>query len=349
MKDTFKHWLHALFRRMGYQLMRIRPEDRPLMLGYDPEPPLPHNAARELRPDNPRLRALESRYAGFESPVSIHTYWKGELQSDETDLRYFRGETAYVWQYYSEGSFVKPFQLLRLQYYPYVQYIRALDHRQLLGPILNEDGAFGCHRFTYPGLDAAVSRDLLDAINEIYFLDRHWQLFERTEVRILDLGAGYGRLAHRMLSAVPNIAHYACTDAVPRSTFLCEYYLRERGLLDDVGGKASVIPLDETPQRPARGEIDLAINIHSFSEMCLAAVQTWAEWLAGLGIRHLFVVPNEEAMLTREVNGDRLEYLPALNSAGYKVIAKQPTITDPMVRELFGVKDFFLLMELQAS
>ena len=44
-----------------------------------------------------------------------------------------------------------------------------------------------------------------------------------------------------MLAGLPNIAEYLCTDAVPVSTFLSEYYLRFRGLQD----RATVVPLDE--------------------------------------------------------------------------------------------------------
>ena len=46
---------------------------------------------------------------------------------------------------------------------------------------------------------------------------------------MLDIGAGYGRLAHRMSAAFPQLEDYCCVDAVPESTFLSEYYLRHRG------------------------------------------------------------------------------------------------------------------------
>jgi hypothetical protein len=42
------------------------------------------------------------------------------------------------------------------------------------------------------------------------------------------------RLAYRMSEALPNLAGYDCIDAVPVSTFLCEYYLGFRGVPDTV-------------------------------------------------------------------------------------------------------------------
>jgi hypothetical protein len=70
-----------------------------------------------------------------------------------------------------------------------------------------------------------------------------------------------------MVIGVPGLAHYYCVDAVPESTFLCEYCLRYRG----VEGAASVVALDELERLPVDG-LDLAVNIHSFSEMSIAAI-----------------------------------------------------------------------------
>ena len=53
-----------------------------------------------------------------------------------------------------------------------------------------------------------------------------------------------------------------CVDAVAISTFICEYYLGFRGADD----RASVVPLDELDSLLALQPIDLAVNIHSFSE-----------------------------------------------------------------------------------
>ena len=80
-----------------------------------------------------------------------------------------------------------------------------------------------------------VTRDLPDSVAELNFLERHLAISQRTAVVVLDIGAGYGRLAYRSVVALPLIERYLCTDAVPVSTFNCEHYLRYRGV--DAGAK----------------------------------------------------------------------------------------------------------------
>lgn len=71
-------------------------------------------------------------------------------------------------------------------------YVRALDTLGLLD-LLEEDGAYGACTFTIDG--KMVSRDLLDSIMEIYFLDR--QLGSQRSLifasSILGLGTGAWR------------------------------------------------------------------------------------------------------------------------------------------------------------
>src|SRR5207253_2638738 len=133
-----------------------------------------------------------------------------------------------------------------------------------------------------------VSRDLLDSIIELDFLDRHLGLLNRRAVTILDIGAGYGRLAHRATAVVPGLTEYFCTDAIPHSTFLCEFYLRFRRATQ----KTQVVALDQIDQILNDREIDIAVNIHSFSECRLEAIAWWTSRLARSRIEHLFVVPN---------------------------------------------------------
>ncbi len=324
----------------GWRLRRIADENERhfLMMGHDPDVPLPSGAAQALRYDNPRLLDLQSRYQAVDSPVCAHTQWRAQLRPESLDLHWFRGDNAYVWQYRHISDFT------RLRYYLYACYVRNLDYRGLLGNVLTEDGLFGCFRFRFEEMPT-VSRDLLDSLNELYFLDRHLKLFERQGLRVLDIGAGYGRLAQRMLDAVPGVERYWCIDAIPRSTFLCEYYLRHRGHLDEVGGRATVVPLDQMHSAIPKNAIDFAINIHSFSEMSEAAVATWVRWLAGLGVRHLMVIPNEPDMLSKEADGTRRSYRGAIEAAGYRLVANEQTIRDADVRNLFGVHDFMLLFE----
>lgn len=326
--------------RAGWTLRRITDNDEKLFLtmGHDPVVQLPSGAEQALRYDNPRLLELQSRYKVVDSPVSVHTQWREQLQPESLDLRWFRGDNAYVWQYRHLSDFT------RLRYYLYACYVRDVDHRNLHGHVLNEDGQFGCFRFRFEEMPT-VSRDLLDSINELYFLDRHLKLFDCQGLQVLDIGAGYGRLAQRMLDAVPGVARYWCIDAIPRSTFLCEYYLRYRGHLDEVGGRATVVPLDQMHSVIPKNSINLAINIHSFSEMSHAAVTTWVQWVAALGVRYLMVIPNEPDMLSKEADGSRHTYRDAIEAAGYRLVADEWTIRNADVRQLFGVRDHMRLFE----
>ena len=344
LRDPAKAAVRRTLRRLGYRLEPISAEERGYFRGYDARVPLPTDAPEYLRPDHPRLLELERRYAGLDSPLCEHTLWKSSLSSTRETLRSFRGENEYVWQYVQrDGRTAAPGQM-RLRYYVYAQYVRDLDHRGLLGNQLTEDGLFGCFCFRYPRMPM-ISRDLLDSVNEIYFLDRHWDLLRREGIRVLDIGAGYGRLAHRMLAVTNSISRYTCVDAIPRSTFLCEYYLRFRKLFDRDGARAAVVPLDELSSSVTTGSVDLAINIHSFSEMSHAAIAAWTKILEELAVPWLFVIPNEREMLSREHDGTRLEYRPLIEAAGYRLRVTEPTIRDADVGDLYGACDHFFLFQ----
>lgn len=334
-----KNPIRSALAKAGLTIRRVTDEEERiyLMAGSDTTVPLPAGAEQTLRYDNPRLLDLQRRYQAVNSPICVHTQWKRQLRPDSMDLRWFRGDNAYVWQYRHVRDFT------RLRYYLYAHYVREHDHRGLLGKTLTEDGLFGCFRFRFEQMPT-VSRDLLDSVNELYFLDRHLDLFGRRGVQVLDIGAGYGRLAHRMLEAVPGVERYWCIDAIARSTFLCEYYLRYRNQLDEVGGRATVVALDQMQTIP-RNRIDLALNIHSFSEMSHAAVSAWVQWLAEIGARYLMVIPNEPDMLSKEADGSRRTYRDAIEGAGYRLLVNEPTIRNPDVRRMFGVHDFMMLFE----
>ncbi|HWY23551.1 MAG TPA: putative sugar O-methyltransferase [Nevskia sp.] len=331
-----KAWVKALLERFGYRIERLSQDDlRYRRGGHDDSTPLPPGAEAELRPDNPRLQELKRRYAAVDSPVCAHTLWSVEMDDATLDLRWFRGDNAYVWQYRSVR------EQARFKYYLYTQYIAGLDTRGLLGTTLTEDGAFGCFVFKHHELPSA-SRDLLDSVNELYFLDRHWNLFGRRNVRVLDIGAGYGRLAHRMLAAAPGVERYWCIDAIPRSTFLCEWYLRYRGCLD----RATVVPLDEMETALSKGMVDLAMNIHSFSEMSYAAIEGWISWLARLEVPALLILPNDPQRLqSLEADGSKRDIDGLLAQHGYRLKVRESTVRNADLRELMGIDEHFFLFE----
>jgi SAM-dependent methyltransferase len=298
---------------------------------YDDTTPLPADA-EELAPDHPRLHELRAAYAASELPVTVPSVWSDELLSNRLDLRYFRGDNPYVWQY-AEWP-----RAMALKYFVLGQYVRGRDRHGLLER-LGEDGAFGCWTFAYPG-HPRVSRDLLDSVNELTFLDRHLGIFERPGLRVLDIGAGYGRTAHRMTQALGNVADYCCVDAIPESTFLSEYYLRHRGCTPP----ARVVPLPDVERTLAPDHFDLAINIHSFSECTFAAVAWWLQLLERLRVPRLLIVPNDrEELLAYESDGRRRDFRPLVEAAGYELAVSEPVIDDPAIRELVRVPDHFLL------
>jgi hypothetical protein len=323
--------------RRGYRLTRIRNEDaaeHASGASYASAVDLPAGAAAELRKDNPQLTALRASYAAANLPMGVHSLWSDEGVHSQLEMAYFRGDNVYVWQLRNVRNHA------RLKYYLYCQYIREIDTRKLLDS-LGEDGQFGCWIFDYAGLPR-ISRDLLDSINELYFLDRHLEIFSRQDFNVLDIGAGYGRLAHRMTQAVPGLGLYHCTDAVAESTFLCGYYLKYRGC----ESKTRVIPLTAVEQALPQLKLDLALNVHSFSEMRYEAIQGWFALLQKMQNRYLMIVPNDPTeFLSREADGSRRDFSDVIRDAGFRQIACEPIFRDDNVRELVGVQDHMFLFE----
>jgi SAM-dependent methyltransferase len=291
-------------------------------------------AQRHLRRDNPALLDLQARYRGLHIDVTTHSLWS-DLHVREEDLAHFRGDNAWVFQLRGRNSNILAYAL---SFY----YLRSSDCLGLLDK-LEEDASFGNFTFTIAG--RVVSRDLLDSISELNFLDRQLQLNSRTSIRVLDIGAGYGRLAHRMVQAFNGIEAYYCADAVAVSTFVSEYYLAFRGVQ-----KAKVIPLDQIQAVLGLHYIDLAINIHSFSECRLEAIEWWIRLLSTHGVESLMIAPNRstsggQLLLTN----DGQDFLPVLERYGYRLIIKQPKYLDPVVQE-FGLQPtWYHLFELKGG
>jgi len=284
--------------------------------------PLPEGAEAYLSESNPRLLELERRYAAFDKRVTTPLVWRQGYVTPN-DLCYFRGDNAYIWQV-RDGAAETNYALT-------AYYVKSIDSLGLLGR-LEEDGLFGAHAFA--ALGRKVSRDLLDSSLEIHFLEHHLGLSARHDLHVLDIGAGYGRLAHRMAHAFPELGSYLCVDAVAPSTFLCEYYLRFRGVAD----KARAIPLDELERALAGRRIDLAVNIHSFPECTGEAIGWWLDLLRRHEVPRLMLVPNRgkhggEQLVTN--TGVPME--PLLNARGYRLAAKAPKYADPVVQR-YGVQ-----------
>lgn len=334
-----ERWLRRYLRSRNYWITPLDPSEWTYLESpYDDKVPLPPGAAEELRSDNLRLTDLRQAYAGLKLPVSAHSVWSASTVDAWIALSHFRGDSPYMWHYRERPH------TTALKYFVYLKFLLERDSRGLFKN-LDEDGAFGCWTFSYPG-HRPVSRDLLDSVNELYFLGRHTNLFERGPVSVLDIGAGYGRLAHRAAAALPSLREYCCVDAVPESTFLCEYYLRHR----DRTPPAHVVPLYEVQTALKPNQFDLAVNIHSFSECTFEAVAWWSEQLRRLQVPELLIVPNDGTqLLTTERDRTKKDFRPLLEAAGYRLAVCEPVIADPAVRELLRIDDHFFLFRRIAA
>lgn len=292
----------------------VAKDDEPLAPA-DTTAPLPEGAAQWLRDDNPRLLELRRRYGSLDLPVTQASRWSAERVASFLDLARFRGDSLIMWHYREDPD------ATQRRYEQLFAHAVAHDGLGLLAR-LHEDGSFGCWTFDVGG--RRVSRDLLDSVIELNFLERHLGLSGRDRLAVLDIGAGYGRLAHRATEGLGNVGAWCCADAVPESAFVCEYHLAFRGITPPA---RIVEPGDVAGLQP--GSFDLAVNVHSFSEMPLAAVEWWIGELARLEVPALFLVPNEaDALLSLEPGGERRDLEPVLAGAGYAVAVEERAPVD---------------------
>ena len=285
-------WLRPL------DLGLYRPSQVEAEQGVAERAPCPPAPPSSCAPTNPRLIDLAQRYRGH--PAAARSGWSDLRLAGQVDLCYFRGDSQYLYQ--RRGT-------------PEAAYALSADYVARHGALglldrLDEDGAFGAVTFEIDG--RRVSRDLLDSALEIEALAGWLGADRLAAARVLDVGAGYGRFAHRLCGWSP-AARVVATDAVPLSTFLCEYHLGYRGCAN-----AEVTPLDEAEAVLARGGFDLAINVHSFGEAPRAAVAWWLERIAAAGVPRLWIVHGGRELFALEADLSRSGYDDVLARLGYR-------------------------------
>lgn len=300
--------------------------------------PLAKSDETYLQPSNPKLKALQDRYAALRIPPVDHSHWTGRYVSSNIDLRFFRGDNAYIYQYRDGNHEVN--YVLTTYYLPKVDQLGLLQK-------LDEDGLFGTYVFDVNG--QTVSRDLLDSIVQISFLERHLGISRMPRLNVLDIGAGYGRLAHRMTQALSNIGTYMCVDAVAESTFISDYYLQFRG----VAQRAVVVPIFDLEEKLANTPIDLALNVHSFPECTLASTAWWLDVVRKNRIKYLLIIPNSDShggtmLLSTEKDRSRQDLLPVINSKGYKLKVREPKYADPSLQNHGVTPTYHYLFELSS-
>jgi hypothetical protein len=285
---------------------------------------MPAVVAERLRPDDPALQDLRERYGRCDARATTPLLWEpGTVGA--ADLAAFRGETAYVWQRRGALRSVNAYALAA--YYLFSPAGAGGSRVAERFAEQAEDGLFGAAVYEIAG--RRVSRDLLDSLAELDCIDRQLGLGAGGITSILDIGAGYGRLAHRALSAFPELARFVCTDAVAESTYLCGLYLAYR----DVGERALVAPLDRIDAVLAETPVQLAVNIHSFSECRPEAIGWWLGLLARHRVPWLLVAPNALDHGGRELlTNDRRPFAPLIEQAGYRKRSVLPKYADPVVQ-----------------
>jgi putative sugar O-methyltransferase len=292
---------------------------------------LPEESKKYLFEDNPRLQKFMEEYNGMSALTNSHV-WKWNKNRSEL-LRSFRGDKAYVWQ-------LKGMDAPELRYLTSTYYQINNDRLNLLEKFQDDD-LFGNCLFKMAGY--IISREVLDSANEINFLQRNLKLSEVSQLKILDIGAGYGRLAHRFTQALDNIDQYYCTDGIPVSAFICDYYIRFRKI-----NNAKVVSMPLLEKSLTGEKIHLAINIHSFSECSLASIDWWIRRVAQLDIPYFMIVPNAfEEMGARLLTNKREDFSYVLDKYGYKLIKKEPKYSDAMMQQVGLCPTYYYLFEKQ--
>jgi hypothetical protein len=216
---------------------------------------------------NPRLAQIEAIAA--RSPLSQVAMWSTWAEHVKRNVGQFAGEAFYL----TQGQ-------------PQHHYDRVADYivdNQCMrdARMATWDCRYGAIPVQTRSLGAAT-RAWLDGTIEIDYLNRYLPQ-GLSDQRIIDIGAGYGRLAGVATALYPSLK-YNCIDAVPISTYLCERYLAE------LRSTAKVLTLDEPFQA------DLAINIHSWNECSLTQVGHWLDLLKST--RFLFTVSHDRVYST---------------------------------------------------
>jgi hypothetical protein len=283
-----------------------------------------------LRYDNPYLEELRRRYS--QHPAGDHIQWDGAAVEADVALPFFRADNMYVFQ----SRRYPPSAM-----YATAAYVTQIDRLGLLD-ILQEDELFGAEVFDFHG--KLVSRDLLDSIIEINFLDRYLGFSSGRTATVLDIGAGYGRLAHRMTSAFSNLETYYCVDAVPESTFISSYYLNFRKATD----RCMVVPLDELSHV---GPVDLALSIYCFTECRNRVVAWWLDRIRGMRVPWLFIESAPSLGLTSHEDHGRKDFRRLIERSGFTLVAHERKFESAPVLNTYGLypSDYYLFQRARAG
>lgn len=177
------------------------------------------------------------------------------------------------------------------------------------------DAEFGARMVDTPAL-GKVSRMWLEANVEIDFLRRHIPSLGNMDV--LDIGAGYGRLAVPLAGTGANVS---CVDAVPISTIVCRQYTQR------FAPSVKVLSLGEFEASYKDMKFDLAINVHSWNECSLEQIENWLDVICEMRVPFLFTVSHGQLIgfpetPYRSCGGEHPSFRPALEKR-FKLVAEE--------------------------
>lgn len=293
---------------------------------------VPTECLSYLQSNNPRLHEIREAISLGDAAACSSSVWTEKFVKFDLPLQLFRGDCALIWQ---KRDLNPPIAYALTYYYLLSRGLRELLHT------LTEDNLFGVYT-TICG-ETLVTRDRLDSTCEISFILDNLKWPPTKIINVLDIGSGYGRFAYRATQAFPNVTVF-CTDTVPEVIFLCEFYLRFRGAAE----RTEISLLTDVRDMLKHRKMDIAVNVHSFSECCLDAIAWWLALISDNDVRYLFLVPNchsysRSEIFSLEPSGTRRNFWPIITALGYDLIARGPKYADPIV-QMFGVSptEYFL-------
>jgi hypothetical protein len=144
------------------------------------------------------------------------------------------------------------------------------DDLELLRNIPNREIGGG-HEIVFRGL--RIDLDYLLALEEILFLKKHL-LKTRS---ILEIGAGYGRTCHSILSLFPNIEQYEIVD-LPEMLSLSKTYLQKVSTRNNLN-KIKLVSVENFNEK----YFDLIVNIDSMQEMDCETTKNYLNYIDFFG------------------------------------------------------------------
>lgn len=240
-------------------------------------------------------------------PSEVHSLWDPEFVAAGVSEANFRAHGPYLWQ---SGVTVESLREAMAA--------MASSAREVI-PLMEEDGAFGAVVHEIDGQQ--VSRDVLDSAMEL----THFQAMTNTPApAVLDIGSGYGRLAHRASEIWPE-STWLCADGVHKSNEICRYYLSDYR-------KTENHRIVEATQLPSMqlGQIDLAVAVHSLPEMPARWATWWLDVLRQVSCPVLVVITDmDKGLSTWESDWSKRDLLKMIREYGYVSIDVRPKYLMP--------------------